>query len=88
MHRYGDGREGLAAFCDVCGERIEQHGYIVWKPDNVENWLLIHQGRCDPGRQLGYENSMPLDVEIIYLANSASVDLKNAQQRAAVMASA
>jgi len=86
MHRYEDGRDGLAAFCDVCGEQITEHGYIVWNPENLSDWLVVHQARCDPGypgspyRQR-YSYSMDLDVEIVYLANSVSADLEDARRR-------
>ena len=33
LHTYPDGTVGLAARCDVCGERIETDGFIVWNLD-------------------------------------------------------
>jgi hypothetical protein len=79
MHEYESGRTGLAAFCDVCGDQITENGYVVWNGTDVSDWLVIHQARCDPGRPR-YDMSMPLDVEIVYLANSASVDLDEARE--------
>lgn len=79
MHRYDDGHTGLAAFCDTCGKQIRQHGYVVWNhdpdTDAVSEWRVIHQADCD---DLAYDSSMPLEAEIIYLANSAGVDLEQA----------
>lgn len=85
MHRYDDGLTGLAAFCDVCDKRIEKHGYIVWNCMDESDWLVVHQSRCDPGRPR-YDCSMPLDVEIVYLARSVKADLKSATERATLMA--
>ena len=86
MHAYPDGRTGLAAFCDTCGDQITEHGWIIWKYDDdntsVSDWLIVHQGRCDPGHPDGYDFSMPFSAEIIYLANSTGVDLKKAQDEA------
>jgi hypothetical protein len=84
MHKYQDDLTGLAAFCDVCYEQItNDEGYIVWNPDDVDDWLLVHQVRCDPGGRQGsrYTCSMPLDVEIVYLANSVGVNLQAAKKR-------
>jgi hypothetical protein len=82
LHTYADGRTGLAAFCDVCGEQITEHGYVVWKyhddNDQPVDVLIVHQARCDPGGD--YRMSMPLDVELVYLANSAGVDLNDAAE--------
>lgn len=78
MHNYKDGTIGLAAFCDVCKKQITEHGYVVWNGADVSDWLVIHQGKCDPGRPR-YDNSMPLNVEIVYLANSTGVDLDKAR---------
>lgn len=85
MHRYEDGLTGLAAFCDTCGERIEENGWIVWNCGDETDWLLVHQRVCDPGRPQ-YDCSMELDVEIVYLANSAGVDLKDALKRVGMFA--
>jgi hypothetical protein len=87
LHTYPDGRTGFAAFCDVCGEQItEGDGYVVWKghDDNDQPFdvLIVHQARCDPGHEPGYHDSMPLDVEIVYLAGSAGVDLAAAIEHA------
>ena len=87
MHRYEDGRDGLAAFCHVCGEQITEHGYVVWNPDNVDgDWFVVHQERWDPGMRNGspYTYSMPLDAEILYLANSVGVDIDKARRRVAL----
>ena len=82
MHDYGDGRTGLAAFCGVCGKQITENGYVLWDSDDRGSAILIHQGRCDPGSdKLG--SSMPLDVELVHLANSASIDLDEAREHAA-----
>ena len=70
MHDYGDGLTGLAAFCDVCGTNRE-HGYVVWNGDDSSDWLVVHQGRCDPGSPR-FDMSMPLDTEIVYLAQRRS----------------
>jgi hypothetical protein len=78
LHRYPDGLTGLAAFCDVCGERITENGYVVWNDERPDEMLIIHQGRCDPGREHGYGASMPLETELVYLANSVGADLKRA----------
>lgn len=77
MRRYPDGRTGLAATCDTCGQQITKNGYIVWNEDahGVTEERVIHKGRCDDKR---YSQSMPLDVELVYLANSAGIDLKAA----------
>lgn len=90
MHEYEDGKQGLAAFCDVCGDQIREHGFIVWNGDDPSDWLLIHQSRCDPGRAGGaphrhYDSSMGLDVELVYLANSAGIDLSAARKSAGVL---
>jgi hypothetical protein len=77
MHRYPTGQTGLAAFCDICQEQINENGYLVWTND-LEDWLVIHQAKCDPGR--AYPNSMDLAANIVYLANSAGVDLTEAQE--------
>ncbi|MBA2706271.1 MAG: hypothetical protein H0U59_00500 [Gemmatimonadaceae bacterium] len=79
MHPYPNGTTGLAAFCDICHNQIREHGYIVWNGDNVTDWLVIHQAKCDPGRPR-YDMSMPLDVELLYLANSAGINLKDASK--------
>jgi hypothetical protein len=78
--RPGGGGTRLAAFCDVCGEQITEHGYVVWK-GHVESaqpadWMIVHQASCDPGGD--YRLSMALDVEIVCLAKSAGVDLDEA----------
>ncbi len=81
MHTYPDGRTGLAAFCDTCGEQITENGFVVWNEENGEDgwavteWRTIHQSRCDDMR---YRNSMPLDAEIVYLANSTGMHIKDA----------
>lgn len=80
MHRYENGLDGLAAFCDTCGDQITEHGFVIWDPDNVADWRVIHQARCDPGREAGYTCSMDLEVEIIYLANSTKSDLTRARK--------
>lgn len=85
MHRYPDHTTGLAEFCDVCGTQITEYGYVVWNGDDLSDWLVIHQGKCDPGRPR-YDMSMPLDAEIIYLANSANIDLKKARKSVAIFA--
>lgn len=91
MHRCDDGRDGLAAFCEVCGERIREDGYVVWNPEDVSDWLVVHQVRCDPGypgsplRQR-YSYSLDLDVAIVYPANSVSADLEDARRRVGVFA--
>jgi hypothetical protein len=82
MHDYRDGRVGLAAFCSVCGEQIRENGYVVW--DDPADWLLVHQARCDPGGR--YRNSMSLDAEIVYLANSVGVDLDEARETVVALA--
>lgn len=79
MHRYPDGRMGLAAFCDTCGKQITEHGFVVWT-SAVREWRVIHQARCDSRR---FEFSMPLDVEILHLANSAGIDLAETLKDAA-----
>ena len=77
MHTYGDGRTGLAAFCDTCGRQITDNGYVVWNEDDtgVTEWRVIHQRICDDNR---FDMSMPLNVEVVYLANSTGVDLSEA----------
>ena len=87
MHRYEDGRDGLAAFCDTCGEQILEHGYVIWDGNNPADWRVVHQIGCDPGRESGYDCSMELGCEIIYLANSAKVDLEGARKRVGPLAS-
>lgn len=89
MTRYPDGRTGLAAFCDVCGEQITENGYVLWRNDesdeHLEEWVVVHQGRCDPDRCVrpkSFPYSMELNVEIIYLANSVDADLEGAIDRA------
>jgi len=82
MHRYEDGREGLTAFCDICGEQITKHGYVVWSSKEPRDWLVVHQSRCDPGRPR-YDLSMPLDIELVYLANSTGSDLDAAKKNLA-----
>lgn len=84
MHEYDDGLTGLAAFCDTCGEQITEHtehGFVIWDPNNVGDWLVVHQSRCDPGGsgRSQYSHSMGLEAEIVYLANSAGVDLDKAR---------
>jgi hypothetical protein len=81
MHRFPNGLDALTAFCDVCGEQITERGYVVWDPDHPEDWLLVHQSRCDPGGKQGYPFSMPLDTELIYLANNSGVDLDDERER-------
>jgi hypothetical protein len=83
MHRYDDGLTGLAAFCDTCGEQITERGYIIWNGFDVNDWLVVHQARCDRGHhdRHRYGHSMPLDVEIVHLANSAGVDLEATRER-------
>jgi len=83
LHTYpDDGRTGLAAFCDVCGEQITEQGFVVWKDhddnDQPVDVLIVHQARCDPGGD--YRSSMALDVEVVYLANSAGIDLDSARR--------
>jgi hypothetical protein len=91
MHSYPDGVTGLAAFCDVCGKQITKNGYVVWKDRGDDGQpadvLFIHQAICDPGHKGGHYNSMPLDAEIVYLANSAGVDLDSARKDIVVFAS-
>jgi len=87
MHRYPDGTDGLAAFCDVCGEQIREHGFVVWNGDDPNDWLVIHQARCDPGNAAGYDCSMGLEAEVIYLANSAKIDLDKARETVGALAS-
>lgn len=76
LHRYPDGRVGLAAFCDTCGKQITERGFVVWNhdpdTDDVTEWRVIHQARCDDPR---FECSLPLDRNVVYLAHSAGVDL-------------
>lgn len=88
MHRYNDGLTGLAFFCDVCDQQITSNGYVVWRHDPATDqpaeWHVIHQGRCDDGRPR-FPSSMPIDVELIYLANSAGIDLDAARQRALLL---
>jgi hypothetical protein len=72
MHRYSEGMDGLGAFCDVCDEQIIENGFVVWNSDNLDDWLVIHQGRCDPGHASGYDCSSPLDLEMLYLASDAA----------------
>ena len=79
MHRYPDCLTGLAAFCDVCGEQITKDGYVVWNSADESDCLVVHQGRCDPGG-LRYGSSMPLEDEILYLANSVGADLERARK--------
>lgn len=83
VHEYENGMTGLAAFCDVCKQRITEHGFVVWDPENLADFLIIHQARCDPAGR--YAHSMDLDVEIIYLANSVGADLDSARDRAGLL---
>ena len=90
LHAYDDGRVGLAAFCDTCGEQITEHGFVIWRYTDddcgeVAEWRVIHQARCDPGGTL-WENSMGLEVELVYLANSAGIDLDEARRNMALLA--
>lgn len=85
MHEYDNGRHGLAAFCDTCGEQITEHGFVIWNCDNVADWRVIHQARCEPPRTDGYDCSMGLDEELVYLANSAGVDLNAARKSVSVL---
>jgi hypothetical protein len=81
MHQYPDGLTGLAAFCDICDEQITETGYVVWNTQDPNDWLLVHHSRCDPGgprSNYRYGSSMSLSAELIYLANSAGVDLTEA----------
>jgi hypothetical protein len=89
MHSYGDGRTGMAAFCDTCGGQItEGDGYVVWMGDRPDDdWRVIHQNRCDPldGEIARYDCSMPLGNEIIHLSVSAGIDLEEARENARVL---
>lgn len=75
MHRFPNGLDALTAFCDSCGEQISENAWVVWDPDHPEDWLLVHQGRCDPGGLNGYPFSMPLSAELVYLTNNLGIDL-------------
>ena len=47
---------------------------------------MIHQERCDPSRGGYYLFSDALDVNVVYLANSAGVDFERAATRARLFA--
>lgn len=54
--------------CDTCGEEIDRvvDGYVVWRVVDDEkhkygDYRIVHQERCDPGSNRGFNSSMPLE---------------------------
>jgi hypothetical protein len=76
--------------CDVCGGEIrypDHPGYVVWRSrqgahvGDVEEYLIVHQGRCDPGkphlRHLSghdYDMSQALDEFIACVLHNTGLD--------------
>ncbi len=85
MHAYENGHHGLAAFCDVCGEQITEHGFVVWNCDEegrISEWRVIHQSRCDDPR---FQYSMSLSAEWVYLGNSAGILWEDAKKEVLIL---
>ena len=52
------------AVCDVCAERIEYGGMLVWKADAPDDLRMVHIGDCDRLNNLldgKFEMSQELD---------------------------
>jgi hypothetical protein len=93
--------------CDVCGDPIrypDQPGYVLWNwwpggrdgfdaaKDKPQPYLIVHQGRCDPGvpGHKEYELSQSLDEFIACTLNNTGLTparLRRAARTAALLQS-
>lgn len=87
--------------CDHCGTPIrypDEPGYVLWKDWNGQyedavnlpepTLIIVHQARCDPGKQAGYTNSQALDEFIACLLQNTGLNqtrIQKAKRRATWM---
>ena len=70
-----DGLNCPCAVCDVCDERIEYNGMMVWKATAPDDLRMVHIGECDRVNNLlngKFEMSRELEKAISDLRHNVS----------------
>ena len=70
-----DGLNCFCAFCDVCDERIEHDGLLVWQSGHQQKPVMVHKGDCDRLNNLldgKFEMSQELDQAMSDLLHNVS----------------
>lgn len=96
------GQTGLAAICDVCGERVEgAHANILWKstpswdegPGHSYDYIIACKVDCTWKHRLECQSegasqfSTCLDTGLWYLTHNARVNMREAKRKAIALSS-
>ena len=80
-----DGLNCPCIFCDICDERINGGGVMVWKANAPGDLRMVHIGSCDNLNNLlngKFEMSRELEKAMTELLHNVSPQKKQVQKRA------